>query len=233
MSPEVQQLHDVLVGNDRQAYERLRRRLIMTLGYDEFRERQNQVFKEICTMPETTTKDTLHRYNLPSVKGEGWAIIVIDTNGGYFSTVSDWGNYAYVWSSPGGEFRKFLAGLNADYLQKKLMHGRRDATVYDCDATKEAVNDALKELKEDGSKKYDSEVELLGEHSLSDEEDFRAWCDATQLDEPWAYRCTRPEPQSWGFCTKIWPRFAAILRAELEKEEREKADTLPATAAVG
>lgn len=58
---------------------------------------------------------TLRRYALPSVKGEGWAIIVIGSDG-YFSTVSDWGNYAYLWTHPGCEFRHFLAGLDADYF---------------------------------------------------------------------------------------------------------------------
>jgi hypothetical protein len=69
----------------------------------------------------------LKSYKLPSAGcGEGWAIIVIDTDSGFFATVSAFGNYAYLWTSTGCEFRKFLIGLYADYLCKKLLHGRSD-----------------------------------------------------------------------------------------------------------
>lgn len=66
----------------------------------------------------------LKYYKLPSIKGEGWAHISLNTETGFFATVSDWGNYAYIWTAPGGEFRAFLMGLQPDYLYGKLMMGR-------------------------------------------------------------------------------------------------------------
>jgi hypothetical protein len=167
----------------------------------------------------------LKRYNLPSVKNEGWAIIVIDTEIGFFSTVSDWGNYAYVWRSPGREFRAFLADLDADYLCKKLTHGRRDAKVFDEEATKKALLEALKEANDASEENtglhwsaYEGEVEKLKAFDMPDEMAYMAWQSETLFSQASEYACYKPNPDAWSFCTKVWPRFAALLKQELEKE---------------
>ena len=53
----------------------------------------------------------LKRYSLPSIKGEGYAEIVLDTSDGYFSTISDFGNYCYHWHNHGYQVRYGYSGL--------------------------------------------------------------------------------------------------------------------------
>lgn len=168
----------------------------------------------------------LKRYDLPSEKnGEGWAVIVVDTARGFFATVSDFGNYAYLWTAPGCEFRQFLIGLDAYYLQSKLMHGRPDRRVFDAAATKKAILDTCEAaMKGENSssrtwKKYKYELDLLENGPLTDEEDYDHWTTLTNLEEPWELVCTSPEPQSMAFCEKVMPRFKELLKKELEEEK--------------
>jgi hypothetical protein len=167
----------------------------------------------------------LSRYNIPSEEGEGWAVIVIDTDIGFFATVSDWGNYAYTWTHPGAEFRQFLARLTPDYLYKKLLHGQK-SEVFDGEATTACIKEAIRlkdvahtEEKGRSWKRHNAELRSVEKFApMAEEQDFQAWQSETTLDEPWQYRCTRPEPQAMSFCTKVWPRFKLLLEAELLKE---------------
>ena len=64
----------------------------------------------------------LRRYHFSSIQGEGWATFVIGSDG-YFSAVSDYGNYSYYWPHHGcTDFRQFLvrAPRDWDYFAKKL-----------------------------------------------------------------------------------------------------------------
>ena len=171
----------------------------------------------------------LKRYDIKSDRKthEGWAIIVIDTAIGYFSTVSDYGNYAYIWGTPGMEFRKFLLGLNTDYLRGKLLHGRRAETqVFDGDATKAAIKQHLDEAdaseRECGGicwKWSAVEHDLLADRSFEDKSDFESWQSETRIDEPWTFGVWKPDPQATAFCEKVMPRFKKLLEEELEKEK--------------
>jgi hypothetical protein len=68
------------------------------------------------------------RYYLPSGNDAEWAEIVIVSTG-MFAAVSDWGNYAFAWRSPGDEgIKAFLArdrGEHWDYFTGKLSQGHR------------------------------------------------------------------------------------------------------------
>jgi hypothetical protein len=175
----------------------------------------------------------LRDYSIPSERsGEGWALIVVNTDNGFFATVSDWGNYAYIWSSPGCEFRKFLMGLNPDYLCSKLMHGRKDAREYDSDAIRlevmKELDERAKSYRERNRKFWPryAEEKRNAEERLSGDNvhDFEAWCSETVLDEPWRYHLTRFNQQCMAFCTKVWPRFKKLLEEELAAEEKAKDD---------
>lgn len=92
----------------------------------------------------------LKKYKVDNVNGEGWALIVLDLETGFFSTASDHGNYVYVWSQPGKEFRAFLLGMRPDYLFEKLMFGRSDKRVYDPKASIASIREAVAKLEEAG-----------------------------------------------------------------------------------
>lgn len=165
---------------------------------------------------------TLKRYELKPEKQLGeWAIIVIDTARGFFSAVSDHGNYSYLWTHPGMEFRKFLVQCDLDYVYGKLTHAQR---VFDPDASVEAAREALKEIREAQTREPDwieREDEDLG--SVSSESDFMLWQSNTEMEDPHEFYRTRKESECWGFCQKLFTRFKTMLREELEKEETDGA----------
>jgi hypothetical protein len=161
------------------------------------------------------------------VKHEGWAIIIIDTDIGFFSVVSDWGNYAYLWSSPGCEFRKFLIGLEVDYLHGKLMQGRPDKEVFDGCSTRASVRGYLIEhnqevIDETGVPWVDFEDEMgrLEESDFDDRSGFDIWLGVTEIPDAWEFAVTMPEPQCQSFCEQVMPRFKKLLEEELERESK-------------
>ncbi len=153
---------------------------------------------------------------------QSWAIIVIDTSIGYFSAVSDFGNYAYTWSHPGCEFRKFLSETHDDYIYGKLTHVHR---VFDSTATQKAVDAWILESRRKKDLERDEARELYdGARDLEDERSFFDWINTSSMDGDEAYEAhglyrTQAESQCWAFCTKVFPVFQEMLREELKKEE--------------
>jgi hypothetical protein len=156
---------------------------------------------------------------------EGWALVVIDTDVGFFAVVSDFGNYAYLWTSPGKEFRAFLAGLDADYLCKKLLHGRGDAREFDGDGTKKALFEALEAYEAAswentgvGWGSYAEEREKLAARTMTSELEYMAWQSETLIPEADEYARYRVNADAAAFCTRVWPRFKEMLERELAQE---------------
>jgi hypothetical protein len=174
----------------------------------------------------------LKRYYIKRDRVGSWAHIVIATEIGFFSAVSDYGNYSYIWVEPGMEFRQFLCGLNVDYLRGKLLHGwLNEGLVFDSHATAAAIKDAITARneavrKEKGTNwKYTGEeIDLLAhlfEAGCGDEEDFEAWQSETHLDDPWEYGAWKSDPAATAFCEKVFrARFVPMLQAELEYEAK-------------
>lgn len=169
--------------------------------------------------PPKPAPPTLRKYVIrPAAPLSSWAIILIDTSHGFFATVSDYGNYAYNWSNPGCEFRKFLTELEPTYLHGKLMHGRRDRQVYDQQATLKAVREYFVQEGKDVEKEME-DINSADFNNLHDDYDFRTWIDEKNLyGEVEHLHCTMPNPESWAFCTKLFPTFQMALRKELEEE---------------
>ena len=87
----------------------------------------------------------LWRYTIPSVNNEGWAIFVIGSDG-YFSAVSDYGNYAHIWRCIGcKDFREFLLNAERDcsYFAAKLAPEK----VYDGEQTAENIRYAILQMR--------------------------------------------------------------------------------------
>ena len=166
----------------------------------------------------------IHRYYLPSIKGEGWAIVYI-TSLGEFTALSDWGNYGYWWSHHGcKDIRQFFlrAKESPDYFIGKLSSG---ATEYDGEASYKSVKDYILEVRRDRSwsmQKARGEWILLDLHSqLHDEHDFTRWYESTSIDEAYEHHRRRPNPQVVAFVEKVLGRLDPILRAELTAEGLE------------
>jgi hypothetical protein len=166
-----------------------------------------------------TKKNPVTRfYRLPNQNHEGWARIWI-TDDGCFTCLSDYGNYGYWWGAPGCEFRKFLCGIDECYLMGKL--GRDDH--YDGEATWKAIKHEIVSLRRSehlSAEEARDEWDLLESHSEIRDytEEFARWYDDTSLSDAHELRRTCYPGQLLGFVAHVWPRFIALLRAELTGE---------------
>lgn len=169
----------------------------------------------------------LKRYELPSVRGEGWGIIILDTDRGIFAAVSDYGNYCHMWTHPGCEFRQFIINCDDDYFQKKLMHERPNRTVFDGDATKANIVEAIEtynnECLADGRtwSEYAYEKDLLEDFDIDTKSNFDAWQRDTSFSDTWEYAVYIPEPQCASFCKEVMGRFREMLKKELAQEAHD------------
>jgi hypothetical protein len=163
------------------------------------------------------SEPTIHlwRYLIPSSGLEGWGLFLIASDG-YFSCVSDYGNYAYRWNAFGDrDFREFLIGLNADYLIGKIAPEQR----YDGPLTLGHVKkyiDELHEKKNISVHRMKEELELIGKTSLENEFAFFEWTQDTSLDEPQSFYSTSHSSDVHNFCKHLWPRFVEVLKKDLE-----------------
>lgn len=169
---------------------------------------------------------TIHRYYLPSIKGEGWAVVLIGSDG-MFTALSDYGNYGYWWSHHGcKDVREFFlrATKDPDYFVRKLTHGHQD--IYDGDATVKDIKKYILEVRRDRSwtaEKARAEWELLDNYEIADSsEGFSRWYDNTRIDEAYEYRHTKPQPQAVAFVEKVMRRLEEVIRLDLGYPEEEK-----------
>ena len=185
-------------------------------------------------MSDTPVK--LWRYVLPSEKGEGRAVIHMDSLG-FFAAVSDYGNYSYAWGSHGmDDFRKFVIHMEEDYdyCGNKLSHDKWNA--FDKDATVKNIKRKIIEKRKDGGLDKDlarDHWDLMMDLDNCDIE-FGEWIKTQDLFEDWseAADCAshEPSPDILAFCKKTLPRLAKVLRAELEAEASAGVESEPQTA---
>lgn len=159
----------------------------------------------------------LYRYVLPSVKGEGWAVVVMGSDG-YFSTVSDYGNYAYWWSHHGtDDFRKFMLTADADYVRRKL----NPEMVLDSRETEKALKQiVLRARRRREIDAYDAR-EWFDRCYLHNEVDLADWFNnypGKLPDEYWEAHHTMAAPQVVAFTEKVLPRLKQAIREEMAKE---------------
>ena len=167
----------------------------------------------------SVTKKMVEQYSLRQLAG-WWAIITVDEGKGLLSIQSDYGDYAYYWSSPGMPFKKFLLSIDDGYLMNKLSGG---------------VSEFLLKETVEAIKKDISESEL----SKSEQEDFLSVLDAVEGNtiNEFCYSLTGHSEliniiysgdylsvpirtdipyQCQAFVKKIWPEFKKVLKQEVE-----------------
>lgn len=168
---------------------------------------------------------TLYRYAIPSIQYEGWAEVVMGSNG-YFSTVSDYGNYAFRWTAFGdGDFREWFLTLGPDYVRCKLDSSK----VLDDEATvrniREAICTARRNVAIRGRRTFTKEQardawdEAGGISNYVEVNDwFNRW--ASYMDDYYDLVSERPPAQIMGFVTHLLPRIKTAIRATLETNQR-------------
>lgn len=159
----------------------------------------------------------LRRYVLPSVNGEGWAVIVLGSDG-FFAAVSDYGNYAFRWPYHGTpDFRLFFMRVDAGYLLSKIATEK-----YDGSATAKAIRDCILEsrrhryIEADLARKAWDDV---GYFNVEDWEcGFSLWCMKSELADASEYRRESYSSNDLAFANKTVPRLVELLRTELAVE---------------
>jgi len=164
---------------------------------------------------------SFRRYNIPSINGEGWAVVVLDLKDGYFSTVSDWGNYSYMWTNIGPlDFRQFLCSTAPDSFWGKITQGR-EAWVWDVDATQKAIQLKLDAMLAAGkiTTRLIEEARDLSS-TVEDWHSLTSWTEDLDLDyQDWVdIPVSKREGQSWSFVEKVLPRLRLLLQEELAAE---------------
>jgi hypothetical protein len=151
----------------------------------------------------------LRRYNVRADDArKTWLATIVIADDGYFSTVSDYGNYAYYWSHAGECFRSFLAQLDDDYLLSK------------------AVKSEILRLRRSRSLSCDEangEWILLRAHEhLEERENFATWFQESKLEERWELSRSSRSIDARMFAERAWPVFAEMLRVELAAEGKDE-----------
>lgn len=163
-------------------------------------------------------------YWLPNENGQGYAWIVMDSQG-RFTTLSDWGNYAYWWSSFGErDFRDFVRDLcnkdlekYGDYLVGKF--GMDKGKICHYDQTRIRIRNAVCERRRTGGfTKEEARDEWDLAASVYGERDVHVWYDKTELEDAGELVCYDFSYQVHQFVSKVMPRLKAILDAERTAE---------------
>lgn len=155
-------------------------------------------------------------------EGHEYAVftVYIRPNDSYFSLSieSSFGGYAFAWTHPGGDFYKFLAGLNLDYVKGKMV-GRDE--VYDSVETSREIRKEILQLRRE--KSVSAEVALkewmeADEVESGGEIEFSQWCQDSDLfrdSEPYLLYRTTDSARARDFARMyemFWPAFSAELR---------------------
>ncbi len=169
----------------------------------------------------------VRKYDVRDNEGH-WIGRFIITDDGYFSTVSEWGNYAFWWTGGGPCFRRFLAGLRRDssYMLSKIC-GREE---YDGDATLLNVKKHIVEERRRGRMTKEEarhEWDLLRSNSwLESETWIGAWYNDSKIEDVGQFIMHRYPAQARHFVEKAYPHFARMLLEELALEAQPHACAL-------
>ncbi|WP_426730191.1 hypothetical protein [Myxococcus faecalis] len=178
---------------------------------------------------------TVWQYRLRTSTG-AWLADVILREDGFFATVSDWGNYAFRWTSPGMPFREFVARLasSPDYVSGKL----ESRDWYDGEGTLKRIREHILTSRREGSwtkEEAANEWRVLAE-SLDtrdgsvprgawdiDLEQFSRWYHATSIGDASGFARYDYPPDVRSFAREVMPALAVAIRAELAAEQQAQA----------
>ena len=181
-------------------------------------------------------KKTVEKYELRNIpEGLSWADFTIDCETGSLDIQSDWGEYSYMWSSPGGEFKHFLRKLNSSYLldkmatrdwydgyqyQKECIISAKQMYV-DHEITKDQYSELLTIFNDciDFSYSKDTAQTQINEQKLIDEITQGEWWYSFGYDSEY-------KPNAKTMFTKVFMIFQAVLDAEIEGIKLEDQDLM-------
>lgn len=156
-----------------------------------------------------------------SNKGE-YGIFLLDGN--TLIIYSSFGSYGHHWSHPGTEIRKFLIGLDKDYLLGKLSpsdwFARRPVDFYK--TFQRVREEILRDRRdEDLTKEQAREEWKLSEKILEHHEGYLwEWYEQTGLRDASELTVMKPYPgQLEGLYRYLWPGFTSLLEEQLKPKQ--------------
>ncbi|MDF2563750.1 MAG: hypothetical protein K0Q53_145 [Massilibacillus sp.] len=159
------------------------------------------------------------RYYLPNTERKGWGIFIIDEKG-YFSAVTDYGNYAFMWSSFGSDdFREFVIEIsnNPGYVLGKVAKKE-----YDGEQTCKDIKELIIELRRDGSfakEEARREWDLLKDNEwLETDVNFTRFYDETEIDDVCEFYRKSYGLDEMEFAKELLPRLAEEIKKQLQSE---------------
>jgi hypothetical protein len=169
-------------------------------------------------------------YTLPNQKNEGWARAFL-TEDGMFTCMSDYGDYAYWWTSTGDDnFRRWFSNTikrDPHYLLDKFGYGKEK--VYNGQKTLAHLTQHLEEtMEKDEQRLILDEIE---EHfsNLYDQDDFRRWIENGEhaIFDLHEFAVYEPCGQLRGFVDRILPRLREAIEEELKNEQEAQRTDAP------
>ncbi len=165
------------------------------------------------------------KYYVPPVNGiSSWGIFNLDSTG-MFSCVTDYGNYAFNWTHHGEkDFREFFVRGSFEYYVDKLyLIGSQGKLEFDPDETVKNIKQSILESRwQDhmGKETARNEWDLLGDIDWTMGEASQwEWYNSTDLTDASEYFVYDYPPRIKGLRDKLFPRFAKMLKEELEREK--------------
>lgn len=166
-------------------------------------------------------KSTVECYKIRHSSGMYWADITIDSkeNTGRISIASDYGSWQNYWNACGEPFKKFLIGLNMDYVAGKFgcskwFNSKKTIEEFRASIIENIDNGDLS--KEDGKEAFE-ELQLL-EATTNHDEFYRILEDCNHIMKLYDYMPSfvyEIEPLFKNFWELIWPEFVKEIKHEL------------------
>lgn len=156
-------------------------------------------------------------YNFPPIGFEGWAKIILREDG-FFAAVSDYGNYAYLWTHHGeDDFRKFFLKVNSDYIMSKLNPKKEINIVKSFENIKQYI---LRNRRERSYNAYKARSVWNEVFEYEYDDDWDGFCRHSEhINEPWEFTIHEYPSDVRAFAENIvCKRLRNILSEELEKK---------------
>lgn len=155
------------------------------------------------------------RYSLPSIKGEGWAIIFLDETG-CFAALSDYGNWSYRWNQrgipEGTTFRHFLLRCDDDYILRKIAPQQE----FDAEKTRNNIKELVLGMRRESQLTAgEAREEWENAESVNSEYEFWRWHEYTELPESGELYSLKYSEEARAFLKHVMPRLRELIKNDL------------------
>jgi hypothetical protein len=157
-----------------------------------------------------------YRYSIPSVRCEGWAEVVLGSDG-FFAVVSDYGNWAFSWRhrGEGVGIREFILHVWPDYFINKIQHDDE----FDAEGSVVNFKDDICRMRRERRLDAETARDLWDglDYEEHNENALQSWYDdnSVHFSEGWENFRRRPCSQATAFAKNVLPRLKVGIALQL------------------